>query len=109
MELPFFEKFSPEREFYKWAAIEVTDFKSVPEYMETIIIPGGLYAVFLYKGPASAVGNLYQFILGIWMAKSDFLLDDRPHLAVMGAKYKGEDPSSEEEIWIPIKPKIYSK
>jgi AraC family transcriptional regulator len=43
------------------------------------------------------------------MTKSAFLLDDRPHFAVMGAKYKSEDPSSEEEIWIPIKPNINKK
>ena len=105
----FFEKFSPEREFDKWAAVEVTNFQSVPDNMEIMIVPTGLYAVFLHKGPASAVSNLYQLILGTWMLKSAYLLDDRPHLAVMGAKYKSEDPSSEEELWIPIKPKIDTK
>jgi AraC family transcriptional regulator len=31
-------------------------------------------------------------------------LDQRPHVEVMGEKYKNNDPDSEEEIWIPIKP-----
>jgi len=77
--------------------------------METITVPDGLYAVFLYKGPASAASNIYQYIFGTWLPNADFLLDDRPHFALMGEKYKNEDPSSEEELWIPIKPKQISK
>lgn len=105
----FFDNFKPEREFDKWAAIEVTDFNSVPDGMETMVLPGGLYAVFWHKGPDSAVTKLYQYILFTWLANSGYLLDNRPHFALMGAKYKSEDPSSEEEIWIPIKPKIDKK
>jgi AraC family transcriptional regulator len=101
----FFDRFNPEAEFEKWAAIDVTDFDTVPEGMETILVPGGAYAVFLYKGPASAASNTYKYILGIWLPNSDFLLDDRPHFAIMGEKYKNEDPGSEEELWIPIKPR----
>jgi AraC family transcriptional regulator len=102
----FFDSFNPEREFDKWAAIEVPDFSTVPDEMECITVPVGLYAVFLYKGPASAVSKTYQNILGTWLPNSDFLLDNRPHFALMGAKYKNEDPGSEEEIWIPIKLKV---
>jgi hypothetical protein len=29
-----------------------------------------------------------------------------PHFEVLGDKYKNNDPSSEEEVWIPIKPKV---
>jgi AraC family transcriptional regulator len=32
-------------------------------------------------------------------------VDLRPHFALMGAKYKMNDSTSEEEIWIPIKKK----
>jgi AraC family transcriptional regulator len=101
----FFDNFSPETEFEKWAAVEVTDFNTVPDDMESITLSGGLHAVFLYQGPASAASKLYQYILGTWLPGSDFLLDNRPHFALMGPKYKNEDPNSEEEIWIPIKRK----
>lgn len=101
----FFEHFNPETEFEKWAAVEVTDYNTVPVDMATITAPAGLYAVFSYKGVASAVSQTYQYILGTWLPKSDFLLDNRPHLAVMGEKYKNDDPDSEEELWTPIKPK----
>jgi AraC family transcriptional regulator len=102
----YFSDFNPEKEFDKWAAIEVLDFTLVPANMETITLPGGLYAVFLYHGPASAASKLYQQIFAYWLPNSGYLMDDRPHFALMGVKYKNEDPGSEEEIWIPIKPTI---
>jgi AraC family transcriptional regulator len=101
----FFDPFNPGAEFEKWAAVEVTDFDAVPDGMETMNLPAGLYAVFIHKGPASAGPQTYQYIFATWLPGADFLLDDRPHFALMGEKYKGEDPESEEEIWIPIKPK----
>jgi AraC family transcriptional regulator len=101
----FFTGFNPETQFEKWAAVEVSDFESVPGEMETMALPGGLYAVFLHKGPASAAPQTYQYILGTWLPRNgEFMLDSRPHFAVMGNNYKNEDPNSEEELWIPIKP-----
>lgn len=99
----YFDNFNPETEFDKWAAIEVTDFNAVPDEMETIIIPTGLYAVFLHKGPASKGINTYQGIFENWLPESDFALDNRPHFSVMGEKYRNEEPDSEEEIWIPVR------
>jgi len=101
----YFDNFNPAAEFDKWAAVEVTDFNSIPEEMETLTMPIGLYAVFIHKGPASAGPETYRYILGTWLPNSDFILDTRPHFAVMGEKYKNEDPDSEEEFWIPIKRK----
>jgi len=101
----FYNNFNPEAEFEKWAAVEVTDFQTIPDNMETIISPEGLYAVFIHKGAASEGPKTYQHIFAIWLPNSEFQLDNRPHFAVMGAKYKSEDPDSEEELWIPVKPK----
>lgn len=101
----YFDNFSPGNEFDKWAALEVTDFDTIPEGMETITLPGGLYAVFLHKGNASMGPTTFQYIFGSWLPGSEFVLDNRPHFEVMGEKYKNEDPDSEEELWVPIKPK----
>ena len=101
----FFRDFDPNKAFEKWAAVKVADFESVPPEMESFIIPSGIYAVFLYKGKASEAPKAYQYIFGTWIPNADFSLDDRPHFAVMGERYKNEDPDSEEEIWIPIKKK----
>lgn len=101
----FFENYTPGKEFEKWAAIPVANFDSVPTGMETIIIPEGLYAVFIYKGKASEASKMYRYIFATWIPDSGFLLDSRPHFALMGEKYRNEDPDSEEELWIPLKKK----
>ena len=100
----YFNGFNPNTEFEKWAAIEVRDFDSVPDEMETYLLPGGLYAVFLYKGSGTD-NRIFQYIFTTWLPSSDYLLDNRPHFEILGEKYKNEDPDSEEEIWIPVKPK----
>jgi AraC family transcriptional regulator len=100
-----FEDFNQETEFEKWAAVEVSDFSKIPDTMEPYILAGGLYAVFNYKGTSSTFHKTFQFIFHTWLPASEYELDQRPHFDLLGNKYKNNDPSSEEEIWIPIKPK----
>lgn len=91
-------------EFEKWAAVEVADFDSIPDEMETFFLESGLYAVFDYKG-SSNDPQLFQYIFGTWLPNSIYTIDNRPHFEILGEKYKNNDPTSEEEIWIPIKRK----
>jgi AraC family transcriptional regulator len=98
----YFADFNPSNEFEKWAAVEVTDFDMVPSDLETFKLAGGLYAVFDYKG-LSTDNRIFNFIFGVWLPNSDYDLDDRPHFEVLGDRYKNNDPTSEEEIWIPIR------
>ena len=99
----FFNPFDSEKRFVKWAAMRVDDFISIPKGMATLISPEGLFAIFIHKGRASEGSQTYEFIFRIWLPNSGYLLDDRPHFAVMGEKYKQESSDSEEEIWIPIR------
>lgn len=99
----YFVDFNPDAEFEKWAAIEVADFDQIPSEMESCILPGGLYAVFLHKGSASTGPKTFQYIFGTWLPDSGYALDNRPQFEILGEKYKNEDPDSEEEIWIPVK------
>lgn len=96
--------FGPNIEFEKWAAVEVSDLTNVPDQMETFLLPQGLYAVFNYKG-SSMDKRIFQYIFGEWLPHSAYQLDNRPHFEVLGEKYKNASPDSEEEIWIPVKPK----
>ena len=98
-----FKDFNPTTEFEKWAAVEVSAFAEIPENMETLTLTGGLYAVFQYKGAANDFASTFRYIFGTWLPASGYSLDNRPHFEVMGEKYKGNDPTSEEEIWIPVK------
>ncbi|PZX56849.1 AraC family transcriptional regulator [Algoriphagus ratkowskyi] len=104
-DLTFFEQFNPATEFEKWAAVKVEDFENIPEGMEKLIIPTGLYAVFPFKGTDNEAPPMYQYIMESWIPSSAYELDLRPHFALMGEKYKNNDPDSEENFWVPIKPK----
>jgi AraC family transcriptional regulator len=102
----YFDNFNPTATFEKWAAVEVTHCDILPDSLQTITSPEGLYAVFIHKGLASEGPKTYQYIFSNWLPQSAFELDARPHLAVMGEKYKHDDPESAEELWIPIKNKF---
>jgi AraC family transcriptional regulator len=99
-----FTKFSPQREFEKWACVEVIELSEVPDQLQTFTLPAGWYAVFDYQG-TSGDNSIYQYIFGTWLPASEYELDDRPHFEVLGEKYKNNDPASEEEIWVPIRAK----
>ncbi len=98
----YFETFDPQSEFIKWAATEVADFNNVPKGMEALVLEGGLYAVFDYRG-SSSDKRVFQYIFTTWLPSSGFELDNRPHFEVLGENYRNDDPTSEEEIWIPIR------
>jgi AraC family transcriptional regulator len=98
-----FKNFDPSREFSKWAAVEVSGATPLPEGMETLRVPAGKYAVFPYKGSEQDAQKAYRYIFTEWLPASGYTLDHRPHFALMGEKYRRNDPASEEEIWIPVK------
>ena len=100
-----FIDFKPTNKFERWATVEVENFNKVPDEMETYNLSSGLYAVFNYKGMSSGAPAFFHYIYSEWVPNSDYALDDRAHFEVLGEKYKNNDPSSEEEIWIPIKAK----
>lgn len=98
----FFEQFNTEVNFEKWAAVKVSQAENIPKSMEALEIPAGTYAVFPFKGVSANVPQLMQYVFGTWLPQSGYQLDHRPHFALMGEKYKNNDPDSEEDFWIPI-------
>ena len=100
----YFEKFSPMNVFTKWALVEVTRQTEAPSGMKPYIIRGGTYAVFDYKGMPGDP-SILQYIYSEWLPASLYALDKRPHFEILGEKYKNGDINSEEEIWIPVRPK----
>ncbi|MDX2280846.1 MAG: GyrI-like domain-containing protein [Saprospiraceae bacterium] len=98
-----FKRFSPTTLFEKWAAVEVSQMEQIPEGMEALRLPSGMYAVFIHHGPAHTYPETAQYIFGTWLPHSAYQLDDRPHFEIMTPQYLPHDPHAEEEIWIPIK------
>jgi len=101
----FFQNFNTTQAFEKWAAIAVSEIDEIPKGMQSLNIPEGLYAVFPYQGKPSEAMDTFRYIYAEWLPNSEYEMDDRPYFALMGAKYKGEHPDSEEEFCIPIKKK----
>lgn len=99
------QEFGMQTEFEKWACTELNSLDHIPEGMESFLLPAGLYAVFLHKGPASRGAESFRYIFGNWLPHSGYVLDQRPHFELLGEKYKNESPDSEEEIWIPVREK----
>jgi AraC family transcriptional regulator len=99
-------QFTPASVFEKWAAVEVSDYDHIPPGMEALDLPGGLYAVFVHHGRASAFARTYQYIFGTWLPTSGYLLEDRPHFDIMGPAYRPDDPAATEEIWLPVRGRV---
>lgn len=99
----YFRDFRPDTFFEKWAAMEVHDFANIPDDMEPLVVPAGLYVTFIYKGIPEKSAAIYRYIFREWLPESTFSVDNRPHFAVMGEKYRAGSNDSEEEIWIPVK------
>ncbi len=98
----YFQDFNPNCDFEKWAAVEVANFDDVSTEMKTFVIPGGLYAIFDYRG-LSTDHSIFEYIFNSWLPNSGYVPDNRPHFEILGERYKNNDPTSEEQIYIPIK------
>lgn len=100
----FDEAYNPSLLFEKWACAEVITFDQVPEGMHSYTLKDGLYAVFPYKGSPSDATPFFRSIFNVWLPEAGYSIDQRAHFEVLGSKYKNNDPESEEEIYIPVKP-----
>ncbi len=102
--MEYFQRFDPNRYFQKWAAVPVVSGSIVPDGFESLILPKGLYAVFDYRGSMGPVPEFYRWIFTEWIPASEYVLDNRPHFAVMDKEYRKDDPDAREKIWIPLHP-----
>jgi AraC family transcriptional regulator len=100
-----FRNFDPSRTFIKWAALEIEPEADIPDSFDILEIPSGLYAVFLHRGSEAQAAKTYGFIFSEWLPNSTYLLDNRPHFAMMGDRYIHGSEASEEEIYIPVQPR----
>lgn len=102
----YFKTFNPNNTFTKWATVEVSVVEDLPNGTSLLNLASGLYAMFTYKGLAKDIGTLMTYIYSDWLPKSEYELDHRPHFNILGAKYKNNNPESEETVWIPIKTSV---
>lgn len=89
--------------FENWAAVEVADFSAVPDGMETYTLAGGKYVTFLHIGTDAKYFENLGYMFTEWLPANGLTVDSREHFELLGERYKVNDPTSEEEVWIPVK------
>ncbi len=80
----YFKHFNSKNLFTKWTTTEVTHFESIPYGLKTSILSSELYAIFLFKGDSNKIQELFQYIFGVWLPKSEYEIDNRPHIELLG-------------------------
>ena len=88
--------------FLYTAAIGVAEQGRVPAGMVAFTVPGGPFAVFVHRGPISKFGDTVQALWRRWLPASGLKPTGAPDFEVYDARFKGEEPDSEVEIWVPV-------
>lgn len=97
------ENVTPQTIVTRYASVQVDSFSNIPDGMETLTIPAGVWAVFTFKGTPQQFPETWMQFMFEWLPSSSYQLDSRPHFEMLGNKYKHNDPESEEEVWIPVR------
>ncbi|MEO0459379.1 MAG: GyrI-like domain-containing protein [Myxococcota bacterium] len=87
--------------FEYMVALEVADFDENDGY-DRLVVPAGPYAVVTHEGPASNIGQTYQFMFGDWFPKSGKQMAPRPNFERYGPGYNAEKGEGDTEIWFPV-------
>jgi len=67
------------------------------------LIEGGMYAIFLHKGPYVGFQELYDYIYGVWLPDSNYELRDLPCFEkYLNSPDKIKPESLKTEVYIPV-------
>lgn len=71
--------------------------------METLEFTDGLYLVFHYQGNRNNAAEFYKNFFINWIPNSEYEVDNCPLFQILGKKYKNNNVTSKEDIYISIK------
>ncbi|THH39473.1 GyrI-like domain-containing protein [Neolewinella litorea] len=99
-------RLEPDTEYREWAAVALTNADdSLPEGLQLLKIPGGIYAHCIHRGLASEFGRTLDYLFRTWLPASGYSVDNsRPHFERMGPNYRLDDPEATEEVFVPVVP-----
>lgn len=100
-DLTYFSDFDVNREFDRYVGVVAGSYE-LDEEVVNFKIPGGLYAVFDYRGSVQNLQAFYGSIFLEWLPNSSYSLDHRPFFSRMDERYKHNSDNIVEEIYIPI-------
>jgi len=82
------------------ACAEVDNFNDIPEFMQTVVVPEGMYLVYTYRGAIKDLGEFYNDIFAKFIPASGHEIDNRPQLELYDERFIG---NGEFDIYVPIK------
>ncbi len=92
--------------FYYMPSFIVNDLSVIPANMCAKTIAGGLHAVFTHKGSTETLGSTFDYIYQEWMPNNkEYEQSSNYDFEWYDERFKRLDPSSELEIWVPVKMK----
>lgn len=99
-------RLEPDTEYREWAAVALTNADdSLPEGLESIRLPGGIYAHCIHRGLPKDFGRTLDYLFRTWLPASGYAVDNtRPHFERMGPDYRLDDPEASEEVFVPVRP-----
>ncbi|WJH35450.1 GyrI-like domain-containing protein [Paenibacillus sp. CC-CFT747] len=92
------------RPFDYMAAVGVSRLGKVPEGMDSVSLPGALYAVITRQGRIDDIRAAYRYFYDEWLPQSGYVRADGADFEYYDHRYKGNfDPESVMELWIPVR------
>lgn len=91
--------------FEYMTALEEKDVEDSRASLGRIRVPAQRYAVFLYKGHVSGLGELWQRVLEEWLPASDYVDAETPAFELYDSRFDPETGAGEVEVWCPVKPR----
>jgi AraC family transcriptional regulator len=95
--------FSEEKGCEYMAALEVTDFASVPKDIQTATVPAATYAVFTQPGHITLMRPTIMSIWQDWLPASGHIAAEAPLIEYYPPAFNGMTGNGGFEIWLPVR------
>lgn len=92
-------------DWFYFPAVQVSDLRDIPGVLFAKTFPACHCAVFTVTGGVPKLGEVFSEIYGQWLPASGYEMAYPWDFEVYGEQFKGDDPDSLVEIYIPIKEK----
>lgn len=97
--------FMPGQDWYYFVAVQVRDLEEIPSLLFAKRFPACRCAVFAAVGGVPKLGAVFGYIYNEWLPASGYAMAYPWDMEVYGEQFKGDEPESVVEVYIPIKEK----
>ena len=103
------DSFMKTHQWHYMTAVEVSSLENIPILTTAKTLPPALYAVFTHKGTVSSISQTFGYIYNTWLPKADYEIAAPYDFEFYDERFKGgNQEDSETDIYLPIRPKVFS-